>query len=102
MAVCRSSVRRGTRQGSEASWKKADRLLPMNARVDHLLDEALALEPDERSALVVALLDSLDGEDEATVTKAWADEIRRRKEELRAGVHAPLPWAEVRARLTDL
>lgn len=79
-----------------------DKLAGMNARVDHLLDEALALAPDERSALVVALMDSLDGEDEATVTKAWADEIRRRKDELRSGAASAVPWAEARARLTAL
>ena len=55
-------------KGLEASFEdSADRLQRMNARVDHLLDEALALWPDERSALVVALLDSLDGEDKSSV-----------------------------------
>ena len=78
------------------------RLLLMNARVDHLLDAALALEPDERSALVVALLDSLDGEDEATVARAWAEEIRQRKNELRSGAATVVTWAEARARLTAL
>ena len=90
-------------EGLEASFEDGtDKLAPMNARVDHLLDEALALEPDDRSALVVALLDSLDGEDEATVTKAWADEIRRRKDELRSGAASAVSWAEARARLTAL
>lgn len=74
----------------------------MNVRIDHLLDEALALAPDERSALVVALLDSLDGEDEATVTKVWAEEIRRRKAELRTGAAHAVPWVEARARLSAL
>ncbi|HSV44963.1 MAG TPA: addiction module protein [Ramlibacter sp.] len=74
----------------------------MNARIDHLLDEALSLAPDERSALVVALLDSLDGEDEATVSGAWADEVRRRKAQLRSGGIKPVPWAEARARLSAL
>ena len=74
----------------------------MNARIDHLLDEALALEPDERSALVVALLDSLDGEDETTTTKAWAEEIRRRRDELRSGAATAVPWEEARARLNTL
>ena len=74
----------------------------MNARIDHLLDAALALAPAERSALVVALLDSLDGEDEATVSKAWAEEIRRRKAELLSGAAQPVPWAEARARLSAL
>ena len=74
----------------------------MNARVDHLIDEALALDPSERSALVIALLDSLDGEDEATVAKAWADEIRQRKIDLRSGAAPAVPWAEARARLSAL
>ena len=78
------------------------RLQSMNARVDHLIDEALALAPDERSAVVMALLDSLDGEDEASVSSAWADEIRRRKADLRAGVVKAIPWSEARARLSAL
>ena len=74
----------------------------MNARVDHLIDEALALAPDERSAVVIALLDSLDGEDEAAIGKAWADEIRQRRNELRSGAAQAVPWAQARARLNDL
>ena len=74
----------------------------MNARVDHLIDEALALAPDERSALVVALLDSLDGEDESTIAEAWADEIWRRKADLRSGAAQAVPWAEAKARLSTL
>ena len=79
-----------------------DKLRPMNARADHLLDEALALDPDERSVLAFALLNSLNGEEEAAAAKAWNDEILRRKAELRAGVTAPVPWAEARARLAAL
>jgi putative addiction module component (TIGR02574 family) len=71
----------------------------MNARVDHLIDEALALDPSERSAVVIALLDSLDGDDEASVAKAWLDEIRRRKHDLRSGVTQAVPWFEARDRL---
>ena len=74
----------------------------MNARVDHLIDEALALDPSERSAVVIALLDSLDGEDEASVSKAWADEIRQRKSDLRSGAAQAVPWAEAKARLSAL
>ena len=74
----------------------------MNARVDHLIDEALALAPDERSAVVLALLDSLDGEDEAIVTKAWADEISLRKSELRSGATRAEPWDQAKARLGAL
>ena len=74
----------------------------MNARIDHLLDEALSLPPDERSALVIALLDSLEGEDEETIGKAWADEIRRRRNALSSGTTQAVPWSEARARLSDL
>jgi putative addiction module component (TIGR02574 family) len=74
----------------------------MNARIDHLLDEALALRPDERSALALALLDSLDLEDEATVSRAWAEEIARRKAELRCGRTQAVPWSQARARLSAL
>lgn len=74
----------------------------MNARVDHLIDEALTLTPDERSALVVALLDSLESEAEAEVAKAWSQEIRRRRDELRSGAAQVVSWAEARARLSAL
>lgn len=74
----------------------------MNARVDHLIDQALQLSPDERSALAVAMLDSLDGNDEATVAKAWADEIRRRKIDLKSGAAKAVPWDEARTRLSSL
>jgi len=77
-------------------------MIYMNARVDHLIDQALTLAPEERSALAIALLDSLVGEDEATVSKAWADEIRLRKQELRSGAAQAVPWVEARARLGDL
>lgn len=47
----------------------------MTARVDHLLDEALGLPADERSALTVALPDSLEGSDDSAITDAWRKEI---------------------------
>ena len=74
----------------------------MNARIDHLLDEALSLPTDDRSALVVALLDSLEGSDDASVSDAWRQEIRRRRAGLRDGTIVPVPWAEAKARLTAL
>ena len=74
----------------------------MNARIDHLIDEALSLAPDERSAIAIALLDSLEGEDETTIGKAWAEEIRRRKQELRSSDTQAVAWSEVRARLSAL
>jgi putative addiction module component (TIGR02574 family) len=74
----------------------------MNARVDHLLDEALTLPVDERSALVAALLDSLEGSDDASISDAWRLEIVRRRAALRDGTISAVPWAEARARLSSL
>lgn len=78
------------------------RLNSMNARVDHLLDEVLGLQVEERSALAVALLDSLETADEATVSELWRAEVNRRRAELRAGLAHAAPWAEVRQRLSSL
>ena len=79
-----------------------DKMPRMNARADQLLDEALALEADERSVLAFALLNSLDGEDETAAAKAWQAEILRRKDELRSGAATAVPWVEARARLAAL
>ena len=74
------------------------RLSFMNARVDHILDEALALPDAERSAVVVALLDSLENADAGAVSAAWRAEVRRRRDALRAGSVRAIPWAEVKQR----
>jgi putative addiction module component (TIGR02574 family) len=74
----------------------------MDARVDHLLDEVLSLPAEERSALAVALLDSLKSADECTISELWRAEVIKRRAELRAGQVQPAPWAEVRQRLSSL
>ena len=78
------------------------RLAPMSARVDHLLDEVLALPVEERSALTVALLDSLETADAAKLSDMWRVEVNRRRTELRAGRVQAASWAEVRQRLSSL
>ena len=72
----------------------------MNARVDLLLDEVLELSPEERSAVAMALLDSLEESDERVISDAWRAELLRRRESLRSGSVKPVPWAEARARMT--
>jgi len=74
----------------------------MNARVDQLLADALELPADERSALVVALLDSLEGSTDAAISEAWRKELQLRKQALREGTLKAVPWAEARARLSAL
>jgi putative addiction module component (TIGR02574 family) len=46
------------------------------------------------------LIDSLDEGQDADVQAAWSEEIARRLEELDSGAVTPIPWAEVRRRLT--
>ena len=74
----------------------------MNARVNDLLHEALGLTDEERSALVAALIDSLQGSSDPSISQAWQDEVRARREALRDGTVQPVPWAEARARLDAL
>jgi len=74
----------------------------MNARVDQLLADALDLPTEERSALVVALLDSLEGSTDTAIPEAWRKELRLRKQALRDGTLKAAPWAEARSRLNAL
>jgi putative addiction module component (TIGR02574 family) len=71
----------------------------MNTQIDHLLDQALLLPIAERSAVVVALLDSIDGSDEASISEAWQAEIKRRRLGLREGSITVVPWSEAKKRI---
>jgi len=71
-------------------------------RLDYLLDEVLGLPAEERSALVVALLDILETADDVVVSKLWRAEVNRRRAALCAGQVKAAPWAEVRQRLSSL
>ncbi len=99
--ACRSTsgVERGVRRRSLTA---PARLTHMNARVDHLLEDALRLSAEERSAVAAALIDSLESAEEAAVPDAWRSELLRRRDALRAGRTAGAPWQEVRARLGAL
>lgn len=83
-------------------WRANDRLVTMNARVDQLLADALGLPADERSALVVALIDSIEGSADESVSEAWRTEIRQRRDALAAGAVKAVPWLEAKARLGAL
>ena len=61
----------------------------MNARARQLLDELLHLSAEDRALVAAELNASLDGSDDDAspeeVEKAWAEEIMRRAEDVRAG-----------------
>ena len=64
-----------------------------------ILNEALALPPEQRAALADSLLNSLDTEVDGDVEQAWQEEIERRIESVRNGTATLVPWEEVQARL---
>jgi len=80
----------------------------MNARARQLLDELLQMSVDDRVLIAAELNASLGEEDDdATpeeIEKAWAEEITRRVENIRAGKSqgrdAFEALAEIRARLS--
>lgn len=59
----------------------------MNSHVDHVLLEAMALAPQERSRIALSLLDSIQGtgETDDAVVASWVAEARTRHEALAAG-----------------
>lgn len=68
----------------------------MGSDAAKLLDEALKLPPEARAALAGSLIESLDETVDEDAEAAWADEIRRRLEELDAGKAKTIPWSRAR------
>lgn len=68
----------------------------MARATEKLLDEALQLPLNERARLAADLLESLD-ESEDDVEAAWAAEIERRVQAIRAGEVGSTDWRTVLA-----
>ena len=84
--------------------------LEMSPNAAQLLERALELSDDERTELIVRLLDMMpdspepvrDNEtsrDSAAIESAWIGEARRRLQEIKAGRVEPAPWSEERERI---
>ena len=71
----------------------------MTSAVQDLYQKASALSIEDRAALAVLLLESLEGAADKDVEDAWVEEIERRMTDYRAGRIKTIPWQEVRARL---
>ncbi len=71
----------------------------MNQRSSSLLREALELSIQDRAELAVELLASIDGEPDADVEAAWAEEIERRAKRALSGASHGTDWETVRARI---
>jgi putative addiction module component (TIGR02574 family) len=76
------------------------RRTPMRSTVEDVESAAMQLPRAERARLAERLIASLDEDTE--IEQAWAEEIRRRVEELRSGAVQPIPGEQVFAELKDL
>jgi len=71
----------------------------MSYQREYLLDEALRLPEGDRAELAAKLIESLDGQDDAEVDSAWAEEIERRCAAVDAGDAVTSDWEAVRSRI---
>jgi putative addiction module component (TIGR02574 family) len=68
----------------------------MTPQVLEVLDKALALSIKDRGLLIDRLVESLDdGPAEEGVEAAWADEIKRRVDDIRSGRVKTIPGEQV-------
>lgn len=66
----------------------------MNANTERIAEEALRLGSMDRARLADRLVNSLDGESFSEIDGLWADEAKRRRDEVRAGKVEPIPSDE--------
>jgi putative addiction module component (TIGR02574 family) len=76
----------------------------LTPEVSKLLEQALTLSVEEQEALANSLISNLgggveEGRAEEGAEKAWAEEIKRRVDDIRSGKTQMIPYEEVRRRL---
>ena len=72
----------------------------MTEDVSAILKKALALPPEERATIADSLLESLEpSPPDEGVEQAWAEEVKRRVEDIDSGRVQLIPYEEVRRRL---
>ena len=73
----------------------------MSSLIDELSRKARSLPPEERIRLAEELLSSVQDSDEE-IEAAWADEIKRRLDEVESGTAKLIPAEEVFAEIRQL
>lgn len=74
----------------------------MSPKVAEVLDKAMELTSHERGFLIDRLVESLDdGPADEGVDEAWADEIKRRIDDIRAGKVKMIPGEDMRHWLSE-
>ena len=72
----------------------------MTQQALELLQKALTLPEQERSALIRSLIESLEEVSEQGAELAWDEEIGRRIAELDSGKAKTVSWEEIRQRIS--
>ena len=69
--------------------------------MDHkrVFEDALQLPTEVRAALAAELISTLDEDVDVDAEAQWADEIRKRLDDIKSGAVRPVPWAEARRRI---
>lgn len=73
----------------------------MTATYTSFLSEALCLPSEQRSRLATVLIDSLDDNEDASLSPAWKDEVKRRASELDNGSVKAMSFDEFRNHVED-
>jgi putative addiction module component (TIGR02574 family) len=73
----------------------------MTQQALELLQKALTLPEEERTALVRSLIDSLEVVVDQGTERAWDEEIARRIADLDSGKAKTVSWEEVRQRISN-
>ncbi|WP_437311520.1 addiction module protein [Sorangium sp. So ce388] len=71
----------------------------MTLPAEELLDEAMKLPESERRVLALRLLESVGDDSPEDIERAWAEETRKRLDDIRSGRSQPVPWDEARRRI---
>ncbi|XXT24519.1 addiction module protein [Sorangium sp. So ce429] len=71
----------------------------MTFPAEELLDEAMKLPESERRVLALRLLESVGDDSPEDVERAWAEEARKRLDDIRSERSQPVPWDEARGRI---
>lgn len=71
----------------------------MPLTIEQLAKEALALPSEARALLADRLVESLDPAEDGYIQQLWADEARRRRDDVRAGRVKTIPGDEALQRV---
>jgi putative addiction module component (TIGR02574 family) len=73
----------------------------MRLTPEQLAEQAMSLPTESRARLADLLVESLDAAELTPIDRAWVDEARRRRDEVRSGAVTPIPAEEAFKKVRD-